>query len=609
MCGIGGLLFSNLDAAELRPRLESMQARLTHRGPDDRGLYLARASGTGLVQTRLAILDPGPAGHQPMASPDGRYHIVFNGEIYNFKALRKELEAAGEIFHSNSDTEVVLRLYERFGEECVREFDGMFALAIWDEREQTCFLARDPFGIKPLYLWRRGRTLAFASEVRALLAADFAPRQLCPVALRHYLLFGSVPEPETLLVDVRMLPAGHKLLWRAEGGRARRYWEMQFPMDTLPAERAVETARVAIEETVRRHYVSDVPVSIFLSGGIDSTALLALSKRIGAPDLRTFCISFDDPEFNEGDVASHTAKHFGAQHHDWRLGPVAGRELLREFLARQDQPSIDGFNTFCVARHAHEHAAKVVLSGLGGDEVFGGYPSFRTVPRMVEMHRWLGIGGPVRRWVGAMFERHSTKARWRRLGTFLGGPPSAALAYWAMRGVFTPPETRSLLHAYLGDGADGAGDEAAVQFHVPAQPTPSDAVSHLELTRYMCNQLLRDSDVMSMAWGLELRVPFVDRKLVDRLASIPAALRLAPGKRLLLDAVPEIPEWVANRPKRGFAFPFERWIADDWHDDFRRIEQRSPVRLDNWYRRWCLFTLEDFLERNQIAGGQLAAAA
>jgi len=620
MCGIAGIVDFAGGQADTRQALERMQACLRHRGPDDEGIYISELQTPnselrtpsahdwvcGLAHTRLAILDLSPAGHQPMSSPDGRYHITFNGEIYNFRTLRKQLEAKGRTFRSETDTEVVLQMYERLGPDCVNEFAGMFAFAIWDELEQTCFLARGPLGVKPLYYSQRGGSIAFASEIRALLKSGLAPARLSAAALRGYLMFGSVQEPETLIEGVHCLPAGHHLMWRQGEVTTQCYWRVEFHDDLFTRDEAVSATRAALEDSVRRHFVSDVPVGIFLSGGIDSTALVALARRTGVKELRTFCISFGDPKLNEGEAAGRTARHFDTEHFDWRLDSTAGKALIKEFLARLDQPSIDGFNTFCVSKHAHDRGAKVVLSGLGGDELFGGYRSFRLVPRLAKLGRWASLAGPLTRSFGCLLEGHMARPQHRRLGRFLAGPPSMARAYGTMRGVFTSNEVENLVRVYLPTDSEHG---ETMKLEVPAQPTAEDEVSFLEISRYMRNQLLRDSDVMSMAWGLELRVPFVDRKLVETLSRIPAALRLSPGKRLLLEAVPEIPDWVASEPKRGFVFPFEAWIRAEWQDVFARLDSASPVPLQTWYRRWCLFTLENFLDKNGIDAGRLVSPA
>ncbi len=597
MCGIAGIISDSLSPEELRRRVEAMHDRLRHRGPNDEGLYLE--NGAVLAHRRLAILDLSPAGHQPMSTEDGRYTIVFNGEIYNFLDLRNDLEARGVTFRSRSDTEVILKLFEREGEACVNAFDGMFAFAIWDRRERRCFLARGPFGIKPLYIWRHRDTLAFASEVRALLQADLSSTSLCRLALQEYFLYGSVQEPRTLIDEIEVLPPGYALTWKYGGGRRQRYWQLRFPEQPDVAEDAVAVARAALDDSVRRHFVSDVPVGIFLSGGIDSTSIVALARTNGFDNLKTVCISFDEEKFSEGDLAAETAAHFHTEHHDCRLSAEDGRRLLGEFLERCDQPSNDGFNTFCVSKVAHELGLRVVLSGLGGDELFGGYRSFQLIPNMLRWHRWLGYVGPVRRMAGTAGQRFGRSPRAQRFGTYLCSPGRMIDAYWAMRGFFTPSEARELADYYLGRQDDFARNEWITGNHQD-QATELDDVCHLELNGYMRNQLLRDSDVMSMAWGLELRVPFVDRRLVDAISFIPAHIRLAKGKQLLLDAVPEIPSWIAGRPKRGFAFPFDRWLSAQWGDLFEQIRRTSPVPLTTWYRQWCLFTLNHFLQSNGL---------
>ena len=594
MCGIGGVINANGAAIKLEEILTGLARDLHHRGPDDYGVLLTEHGRTGLVGTRLAIQDLSSAGHQPMTSEDGHYHITFNGEIYNFPALREELKRAGEVFASHSDTEVILKMYRRYGPDCVREFAGMFAIAIWDEIEQSCFLARGPLGIKPIYYYEASGQLVFASEIRALLNTGLVPPRLCSAAVSGYLLFGAVPEPLSLVENVYLIPAGHYLFWRNGKMRLTKFWDLQFESDPMREQEAAQIVRKSLEESIERHLVSDVAVGIFLSGGIDSTTLVALATRAAKSELRTFCISFDDPEFNEGEVAARTAEHFGTKHTDWRLDSATAKGLLAKFLEASDQPSIDGFNTFCVSKLAHDHGLKVVLSGVGGDEIFGGYQSFQLVPRMVHASRMLDPARPLRKVAGRVLQRGFTSARTNRLGQFLCDVPITAAAYWATRGIFTPQEVQRLLPRY---GCTKSGAETQLAMYVPAQPTLPDEISYLEIARYMRNQLLRDSDVMSMAWSLELRVPFVDSKLLEQIARIPAEIRLRHGKQILLEAMPEIPPWVRNRPKMGFSFPFKDWVTGEWDDVFRRIRAQSPVRLKNWYRTWCLFALDNFVTR------------
>jgi asparagine synthase (glutamine-hydrolysing) len=597
MCGIAGIVNSRFGSDDLRERIVAMRDRLRHRGPDDEGAFLHPEAGTALAHTRLAILDLSSGGHQPMTSNDGRYIIVFNGEIYNFRELRAELEQEGEAFRTNSDTEVLLRLYQRDDAACLRRLDGMYAFAIWDREEETCFLARDPLGIKPLYFWRQGETLAFASEMRALLQAQLGPKRLFATALYEYLLFGAVQDPQTLIEQIEALPPGHAMLWKRGGGRPQRYWQLQFGADSFSPQEAIELTRHALDESIRRHFVSDVPVGIFLSGGLDSTAIVALAKANGYDRLKTLCISFDDPAYNEGPAAAQTAAHFGTDHHDWRMTADEGRRLVSEFLQHIDRPSNDGFNTYCVAKFAHDQGLKVVLSGVGGDELFGSYSSFQLIPRLKTWHRRLSWVKPVREFSGRLGQQLAQRQKFRRVGTYLQSQGEMGEAYWAVRGFFAPDEAIRLVRLYLGDGID----ERLLRFPditIPVQPTMGDEISYLETTRYMHNQLLRDSDVMSMAWGLELRVPLVDRKLIDCVGRIPAKIRLAAGKQLLRDAVPEIPADVARRPKRGFSFPFNQWVRDEWRDLFEEIDRMTPAKYMTWYRHWCLFMLNHFLRVN-----------
>ena len=592
MCGIAGILSTDPLPELAAGSLTRSLAALRHRGPDDQGQFRSASGHAALAHARLSILDLSPAGHQPMVSPDGRLAIVFNGEIYNFQELRATLQDRGVVFRSNSDTEVVLRAYEAYGAECVAKLRGMFAFALWDERERTCLLARDPFGIKPLYLAESAGRLVFASEVRALLASGLVARDLDPQGLHGYFRTGSVPEPHTLLRNVRCLEAGHLAVWRAGRLETKSFWILRFTPETTAAPAALAATRNALLDSVRHHFISDVPVGVFLSGGIDSTALVGLARTVGRTDLHTYSIAFPGLPGDEGALARRTAAHFGTTHHEQQLDAAMGKELFGQFLKVMDQPSIDGLNTFTVSKFAREQGMKVVLSGLGGDEIFGGYPSFRQVPRLARLSRRMRWTGPLRLGARAMLRR-ADRPPLRRLGEMLGQPARLDTAYAAFRGTFTDAEATALTRHYTGE--EVAADFSSEEF--PADPTPEDAVSRLELTCYMRNQLLRDSDVMSMAHGLELRVPFLDLPLLDTVARIPAAIRLQPGKRFLLQAVPEVPDWIARQPKRGFMFPFDQWLGTEWREVFGALDRTCPVPTQTWYRKWAVFVFERWRER------------
>lgn len=592
MCGIAGIL-----TAEPQPfdrAVNAMRTAVRHRGPDDEGSWASPGRRAAFAHTRLAILDLTTAGHQPMATPDGRYTITFNGEILNFHELRRSLEQRGIRFHTRCDTEVILRAYEADGPACVPQLRGMFAFALWDEREQTCLLARDRFGIKPLYYHQQGGRLTFASEVKALTASGLVPPDLDADGLFGYFLTGTVPEPRTLLRDVRCLEAGTYAIWQDGQLTPHKYWDLHFDDVSAPGDPVART-RAALIDSIDHHFLSDAPVGVFLSGGVDSTALVALASQNPDRELHTFSLAFPGWREDEGELARRTAAHFGTRHTEWSIDAATAKPLFDGFLAASDQPSIDGLNTFAVSRLAREHGMKVVLSGLGGDELFAGYKSFDDVPRLTAFNRALSYAGPLRTAAGEGLQRVAGDPRWRRLGDVLTQPPDLASTYTIFRGVFTHAESEALVRCYT--------HEVPIEFREPGDtgsrvdPTARDAVSRLELTRYMRNQPLRDSDTMSMAWGLELRVPFLDGPLVETLRSIPASVRLQPGKQLLLQAVPEIPEWVAGRPKRGFMFPFERWLGAEWRDVFDGVAPASTVPLDTWYRKWCVFVLQHWVDR------------
>ena len=527
MCGIAGILQGTAPAT-VANRLARMHGAIAHRGPDDRGVWQSPGGHAAYAHTRLSIIDLSSAGHQPMAIADGRFTITYNGEIYNFAELRRSLSSTGVAFRSNSDTEVILRLYESEGPAFVERLRGMFAFAIWDEHERTCLLARDRFGIKPLYYHEAGDVLTFASEVRALIASGVSAT-LDTQATYEYFRSGSVPEPLTLFRGVRALEAGQYMVWRAGRIATRQYWDINFDSEDEEPE-PVQATRNALLDSVAHHFVGDVPVGVFLSGGVDSTAIVALARAVQPEKLRTFSIAFPGSPLDEGPQARRTAEHFATEHHEWAVDAQTARPLFDEFLSAADQPSIDGFNTYTVSRLAGRQGVKVVLSGLGGDEIFGGYPSFREVPRLARMGRWLASAGPAAR--GAVRVAGAIAgSRVRRLSDLVARPPSLEDAYQVFRGIYTRDEALRLTEHYVG----GSG---TVVDHVDPLSTvsvgdPRDAVSRLEITRYMRNQLLRDTDVMSMACGIELRVPFLDSELFANDVARPGVPAVAAGQAAL----------------------------------------------------------------------------
>lgn len=558
MCGINGILRLT-DFAPALDREELIRTRdaMTARGPDGCGAWFSDDGRVGLGSRRLAILDVTEAGAQPMASADGRYRIVLNGEIYNFWELRRALEEEGVRFHSRSDTEVLLALYAREGAAMLSRLRGMYGLAIWDEKEASLLLARDPLGIKPLYLAEEGGVLRFASQLKALEAGGAVSRAVDPAGVAGFLLWGSVPEPFTLRRAVKALPAGHHVVVRdGRVGEPR-------PHGTEPSEPLEPEA--AVEDSVRAHLVSDVPVAVFLSAGLDSGVIAALACRHLPEPPATFTLRFDVLEGtwrDEGPAAAEVARALGTRHLERRVGRSDFAALWPEALAAMDQPSIDGFNTFLVSRAAHEAGLKVVLSGLGGDELFGSYPSFTDVPRLA-------------RTAGRASRVPGLAAAWPGLARLTGRPKLAGLlrygrtlpgAWFLRRGLFLPEELPRLMgRAAAEEGlarydpvADAARALAAAN---GSAGDPWVAVHAMETSRYMRNQLLRDSDWASMASSVELRVPFVDAWLRARLAAHGFEPARSRGKAdLARRLAPELPESLWRRPKSGFYIPVMDWL-------------------------------------------------
>ena len=554
MCGIAAAL----GVRDPERVVAAMSRALAHRGPDDHGTCaLVAANGTphgALAHRRLAILDLTSAGHQPMVSLDGRWTIAFNGEIYNFRALRAELERDGARFASSGDTAVVLEGWARFGPSFAHRLDGMFAFVIWDARERALYLGRDAFGIKPLYYAVVGSAVLVASELRAILASGLVPRRVDSAAIAGYLTYGSVLEPETLIHGRPHGTRRHRDARRCRAdGRADRDVVRLAAVEPASANasdrsEAAHAVRRALERSVDRHLVSDVPVAVFLSGGIDSSVIAALAAQQAGTSLDAFTVTFAEPQFDESAVARALARRYGIRHHEIPLGDGDLLDALPAAFAAMDQPSLDGINTYVVSKAVRAYGTKVVLSGLGGDELFAGYPSFR---RARSLARYGRVPAPASR-IAARLAAHLGGLRGAKIALGLRRGRPADAAYAASRTLFSDAQVMDLC-----GGRCPASDDA------PGSLTLLQQVSWRELTGYMRNTLLRDSDAFSMAHGLELRVPFVDREVAAAAFAAPDSFKLARGisKPLLVDATRDLlPDEVWNRAKQGFVLPFASWM-------------------------------------------------
>ena len=617
MCGIAGVV-RQCGAIAPDPSA-ALVAALAHRGPDGRGVWRSPAHDALLVHTRLAIIDPGPSGAQPMTTPDGRHTIVFNGEIYNYRELRQSLEARGERFTTGSDTEVLLRLLACDGPAALAGVRGMFALGWWDAEARALVLARDRFGIKPMYVAANGASIAFASEIHALVSSGLVERTIDPAGVLGFLAWGTVPPTLTYVAGVESLAPGWWLRWSQDGGRARQPFADVADVYARAVSGCTESqlrerVGAAVQQSVKAHLVADVPVGVFLSGGIDSSAILSAAVDAGVSGLNTYTVRFDDCS-SEHEYATLVASAFGATHHELVLDPSRIVSDLPRILARLDQPTLDAVNTYYVSAAVAETGIKAVLSGSGGDELFGGYPSFSRLPAAMRWKRRMQPLVPaVKPAVSAVLPERLT-ARWQH---FMSGNGRIDVAYRTQRGLYMPAEVERLAGPALRDRwaatSERMAEAESALFHGDASTLEGD-VARLETRVYLGSQLLRDLDVMSMAHGLEVRVPFVDHVLLDAvwpdLGAHPPLMR---NKRLLHETLARpLPRDAVNRPKQGFTLPFAQWMAADLQPFVRsgmahlaeagwiapdvpdatwRAWQRGAA---HWSRPWALGMLGEFL--------------
>jgi asparagine synthase (glutamine-hydrolysing) len=644
MCGICGVIgIERTDLAEAITR--RMMEALWHRGPDEDGLLVTPSATLGM--RRLSIIDL-PGGRQPVFNESGNVAVVFNGEIYNFRQLRGTLEGRGHAFRTNSDTEVIVHAYEEWGEECLRELRGMFGFAVWDARASgtlgdagrgaRIFIARDRLGIKPLYYAFANGALLFASEVRALIASGCVAPRVAADALESYLLFGSVAEPSTVVEGVFSLPPGHCVTLAANALpselQPKRYWD--FSDAALHAEgptpetfqEAARQLRPLLEETVRDHLISDVPLGVFLSSGLDSTALVALASR-SQRALHTLTVVFPEQQFSEATFSRATAKHFKTNHQEILLTPDQVLAQLDEAISALDQPTMDGLNTYFVSRAAHQAGLKVALSGLGGDEMFGGYATFTTTPRAqfaARVGQW--VPGPLRRLTARMSVKISSGDAVRKAAAAWRSPGDFPHAYYFTRILFTPSRVRRLLAPYF-ESVEHQGNEQAPLWRQRMQDTARQAlrldsftaVSCLESQSYMVNTLLRDTDSVSMANSLEVRVPLLDHRLVEFVARLPqdAKYRAGVPKALLVEALSDVlPDTVVGESKRTFTFPWDLWLRGPLGVRLsqnlanlasplqpfvnlravRGVWQNFVIGQTNWSRPWSLYMLNEWVGRH-----------
>jgi asparagine synthase (glutamine-hydrolysing) len=645
MCSISGIIqlskFAQCQEV-LEATVRRMNAALHHRGPDDEGVVNIRAGtasrehesiNLSLGNTRLAVIDVSSAGHQPMHDPETGNWITYNGETYNYRELRTELDEFGP-WRSHTDTEVILRAYRKWGIGAFARMRGMFALAIWDHAKRSIILARDQFGIKPLYCFFgsvdplsttagssgpiSSNTFIFASEVRALLASDMVPGILGAAGVRSLLEFGSVQAPLTIVHDVLSLMPGTCLTVTEKSPHQLGFDVLSFQTSrnhtpTTSRDRAKVELRTILEDSVEQHLVSDVPLGVFLSGGMDSSAIVALMSRVTSKRPRTFSVVFSENKFNESEHSQAIAKRFNTQHCEVKLSEESLITALPDAIAALDQPSMDGINTYVVSRAVKSSGVTVALSGLGGDELFCGYPSFR---RALRMQATSGFMKGILRSAARFGNGYRSKAV--QLAASSGDP---AAVYRISRQLFSPQAVVDL--------ANGSNDWGESNIYSNGEQDTINLISLFELNGYMANTLLRDTDAVSMAHSLEVRVPFVDKKVAEYVLSIRGDWKMDSNnghqsKPLLAEILSDLlPPQVLRRPKMGFTLPFEKWMTLQLKDHISTVFAdssqliRCGVRQDSvndlwqcflrrpktvgWSRPWTVYVLAKWCHLNNVS--------
>jgi asparagine synthase (glutamine-hydrolysing) len=619
MCGIAGI--AGVGKHDALTRIRCMEKALQHRGPDAGGFY--ETENIALAHRRLSIIDLSEKGNQPFVSADGRFVLIFNGEIYNFREIKKEL--AEYPFVSASDAEVVLAAYIKWGPASLSKLKGMFAFAIWDNAEEKLFIARDRFGVKPVYYYHVGETFLFASEIRSILASGIVPKKINRQALSDYLKYQSVIAPLTLVQGIMQLPAGHYLEFKRGNLLISKYWDItdaKIATDDVSKEQVYKQIRELLFKAVERRLVSDVPIGAFLSGGIDSSAIVAIMSEISEKKPVAFTVAFEEKDYDESAFATIVAKKYGVQHTKIMLKPNDFLDQLPSALRAMDSPSGDGPNTYVISKAIKESGITVALSGVGGDELFAGYPLFHQFKRIRQYDKLYGQTYWLRKLLNSMIPGGNQK-RARMKSIFGSHDADISHIYPILRQIQTNDRLMELTSLKNGELMPGTLERQLQknQFRFNSFDSFSQ-VSIAEYFGYTQHVLLKDTDQMSMAVALEVREPFFDHELVEYLLSVPDSYKCSEyPKQLLVESLGDmLPSEIVHRKKQGFTFPWNSWLRNELRDfcqtHIDNLCQRDFIRdgkpellwkqflsgdkTIRWMEIWLWVVLEHWLEKNDI---------
>lgn len=593
MCGICGAVSSSAGNFIDDFQLKQMCRVMHHRGPDDEGYYLDEYAGLGM--RRLSIIDLS-TGQQPITNEDGTLWIVFNGEIYNYRQLRDQLEKKGHRFTTKTDTEVILHAYEEYGDRCVEQLNGMFGFAIWDAANRRLLLARDRLGIKPLYYWLAGDKLVFGSELKAVIQHAAVPREIDPVGLNHFLTLEYIPAPTTIFKGINKLPPGHVLIFQNEACRIEKYWDVPFREVPQNEAECVEALTELIRDAVRLRLVSDVPLGGFLSGGIDSSSIVAFMSEAMTEPVQTFSIGFDDQTYNELPYARAVAAHFGTNHYEEILKPDI-TSLAERLVRHLDEPFGD-FSivpTYLVSEMARRHVT-VVLSGDGGDEIFGGYETYMA-QNFDRFYQWL----PARlrqQALPALMARvppqPAKKGLINKAKRFVeGGALPASLQHTRWMMFMNDGDKASLYRPDLRSEINGLTPRSVIEqyFQQVPQLDPLAQQQYVDVKTYLVDNILTKVDRMSMAASLEARVPLLDHRVVEFAMSLPAHLKLNRGQTKIIlrrAMATRLPAMVLNKPKQGFSIPLKHWLRGPLRPMMTDLLSTGNVRRRGYFQPQCV---------------------